>query len=235
MYKNKKIIALIIARKNSKGLKNKHLLKLNGKKIIEWSFSEANKSKYLDKVMLSTDSEKIINIAKKYKVNVPFKRPYKYSKDNSKISDVINHSKNYIKKNKNNNFDLLILLQGSSPFRRGHHIDNAIKYFVKNYKIADTLVSGFKVPKKYFWVLQKKNKHINFCLSQNTKNFRRQLNKDLYLPNGAIFISKFNDRFTSFYKKKTIFYEMKAHESVDIDTIQDYLEAKKYIKFMQRF
>ena len=51
MYKNKKIIALIIARKNSKGLKNKHLLKLNGKKIIEWSFSEANKSKYLDKVV----------------------------------------------------------------------------------------------------------------------------------------------------------------------------------------
>jgi hypothetical protein len=50
MYKNKKIIALIIAKKNSKGLKNKHLLNLSGKKIIEWSFSEANQSKYVDEV-----------------------------------------------------------------------------------------------------------------------------------------------------------------------------------------
>ena len=55
MFKKKKILALIVARKNSKGLKNKHLLKLNSKKIIEWSFIEANKSKYLDSILLSTD------------------------------------------------------------------------------------------------------------------------------------------------------------------------------------
>ena len=81
----------------------------------------------------------------------------------------------------------------------------------------------------------KKNNYINFSLFQNKKNFRRQINKDLYLPNWAVFISKFKNKFTSFYKKQTIFYEMKTHESVDIDTIQDYVGAQKYIKFMQKF
>jgi CMP-N,N'-diacetyllegionaminic acid synthase len=233
MYKNKKIIALIIARKNSKGLKNKHLLKLNGKKIIEWTFSEANQSKYVDEVMLSTDSDKIIKISKKYNISAPFKRPFKYSKDTSKIGDVINHAKKFLKEHHNDDYDLLVLLQGSSPFRKSHHIDGAIKYFLKNDKKANTLASGFKIPKKYSWILEKKNNYINFSLSQNTKNFRRQANKDLYLPNGAIFISNFNDKFTTFYKKQTLFYEMKAHESVDIDTIQDYLEAQKYLKFKQ--
>ncbi len=229
MFKKKKILALIVARKNSKGLKNKHLLKLNNKKIIEWSFIEANKSKYLDSILLSTDSEKIINISKKYNINAPFKRPRKFSNDNSKISDVINHSKQYLKKTNNDKFDILIMLQGSSPFRKGNHIDSAIKYFIKNYNTADSLISGFKIPKKFYWILEKKKNYIGFSLSKNLKDFRRQTNKDLYLPNGAIFITKYKSKFTSFYQKKTIFYEMSSRQSVDIDTMQDYLEAKKYL------
>jgi CMP-N,N'-diacetyllegionaminic acid synthase len=229
MYKNKKIIALIIAKKNSKGLKNKHLLNLSGKKIIEWSFSEANQSKYVDEVMLSTDSDKIINIAKKYKIKVPFKRPLRLSRDISKITDVVNHTKKFLKKNNNDNFDLLILLQGSSPFRTGKHIDGAIDHFIKNYKKASTLVSGYKIQKKFSWILKKKKNYVNFSSTIGTKQYRRQANNDLYLPNGAIFISKFKDKLSTYYKKQTIFYEMKARESIDIDTVEDYLEAKKYV------
>ena len=229
MYKNKKIIALIIARKNSKGLKDKHLLNLGGKKIIEWSFFEANRSKYVDEVILSTDSDKIINIAKKYKIKIPFKRPFRLSKDTSKVTDVVNHTKNFLKKKNNDNFDLLILLQGSSPFRTGQHIDGAINHFIKNYKKVNTLVSGYKIKKKFCWILEKKKGYVNFSSTVSIKKYRRQDNRDLYLPNGAIFISKFKDKLSTYYKKQTIFYEMKARESVDIDTIEDYLEAKKQV------
>ena len=229
MFKNKKIIGLIIAKKNSSGLKNKHLLNLSGKKIIEWSFSEANQSKYIDEVMLSTDSDKLINIARKYKIKVPFKRPLKLSKDISKITDVIKHTKNFLKKNNNDNFDLLILLQGSSPFRTGQHIDGAIEHFIKNYKKASTLVSGYKIQKKFSWILKKKKNYVNFLSTISAKQYRRQANNNLYLPNGAIFISKFKDKLSTYYTKQTIFYEMKVHESIDIDNIEDYLEAKKQV------
>ena len=64
MFKKKKILALIIARKNSKGLKNKHLLWLGKRKVIEWSFYSSSKSKLIDKIILSTDCKKIISLSK---------------------------------------------------------------------------------------------------------------------------------------------------------------------------
>ena len=63
-----RITCLICARKGSKGLKNKNIKKLNGKPLIEWTFNLAKKIKLFDKIILSTDSEKIINIAKKKKL-----------------------------------------------------------------------------------------------------------------------------------------------------------------------
>ena len=124
-----KVLGLIVARKNSKGLKNKHLLKLGNKKCIEWTFDEVKKCK-LRPLFLSTDSKEIIKISKKYQVDVPFIRPAKYSKDTSSIYDVIKHAKKFLN-NKKYKFDLIVLLQGSSPLRKPHHIDNSIKLLRK--------------------------------------------------------------------------------------------------------
>ena len=129
--KKLKVLGLIVARKNSKGLKNKHLLKLGKKKCIEWTFVAAKKSKLLDHCMLSTDSKEIIKISQKYRIHAPFVRPAIYAKDNSSIYDVIKHSKRWLKKN-NYKFDIIVLLQGTSPFRTHIHIDSAIKLFKKN-------------------------------------------------------------------------------------------------------
>ena len=115
--KKLRVLGLIVARKNSKGLKNKHLLKLGNKKCIEWTFDEVKKCKNLDHCVLSTDSKEIIKISKKYQLDVPFIRPAKYSKDTSSVYDVIATIK--FLRGKKYKFDLIVLLQR-------HHMENFI-------------------------------------------------------------------------------------------------------------
>ena len=224
--KKPRILGLIIARKNSKGLKNKHLIKIKNKYCIEWTFEAANKSKMLDFCMLSTDCKKIIKISKKYKINAPFVRPANLSRDKSSIYKVINHSIRWLKKN-NKNFDIVVVLQGTSPLRKSYHIDQAIKLFFKKKKNVKTLVSGFKISNKNYWILKKNNEFVELIFKQK-KLMRRQDNKNLYMPNGAIFISKIKN-LNSFYSKKTILYKMKEKESIDIDTIEDLKLVRRYI------
>ena len=161
--KKLRVLGLIVARKNSKGLKNKHLLKLGNKKCIEWTFDEVKKCKNLDHCVLSTDSKEIIKISKKYQLDVPFIRPAKYSKDTSSVYDVIKHAIKFLR-NKKYKFDLIVLLQGSSPLRKFHHIDNSIKLFKKNINSCKTLISVSETDKKNFWILKKKINMFNLHL-----------------------------------------------------------------------
>ena len=93
--------------------------------------------------------------------------------------------------------------------------------------ITSTLVSGFKISNKNYWILKKNNEFVELVFKQK-KLMRRQDNKNFYMPNGAIFISKIKN-LNSFYSKKTILYKMKEKESIDIDTIEDLKLARRYI------
>ena len=135
MYKKEKYLALIIARKNSKGLKNKNIKIIKSKPCIEWTFIESKKSKLIDEILLSTDSKKIITIAKQYKILTPFIRPNYLAKDNTSVLEVIKHALSYLKKNIEEKFDNIILLQPTSPLRKAKHIDQAIIYYSKKKKI----------------------------------------------------------------------------------------------------
>ena len=224
----KKILAVIAARKNSKGLKNKNLVKINSKPCISWTLKAAQKSKLIDLAILSTDSEKVIKIAKKMKILAPFIRPSKLSKDNSSIVDVIWHAIKWLKKNKSFDYEYVILLQASSPLRTHKHIDDSIKYYFKNsYNHKETLVSVNKGPAKSFWLLRKKGKYVNFVFKQKN-SFKRQNNPIFFIPNGAIFFSKIKHLKKNFYSKRTLFYEMNERSSVDIDSIEDVKKINNY-------
>jgi CMP-N,N'-diacetyllegionaminic acid synthase len=94
----KNIICLICAREGSKGIKNKNIISFHKKPLIEWTFKIAKKIKKFKKIYVSTDSKKIIKIAKKNKIEVPFKRPDNLARTNSKEIDVWRHTLRYLKK-----------------------------------------------------------------------------------------------------------------------------------------
>ena len=121
------ILAIIPARGNSKSIKNKNLIKINGKSLIDYTIESSKKSKILSRISVSSESKKILDHCKNKVETIT--RPKKLSKDNSKTIDVVNHCINHLKKTEGYIPDLIVLLQPTSPFRNSKHIDNAINLF----------------------------------------------------------------------------------------------------------
>ena len=127
MINNKTILAVITARKGSKRLKNKNLIPLDKKPLIQWTIEEAIKSKYIDRLIISTDDENIISLASKFNgVTIPFIRPENLSSDKATSVDVIKHALSFYESN-NIIFDYVLLLQPTSPLRICKDIDDSIQ------------------------------------------------------------------------------------------------------------
>ena len=129
---------IIAARGNSKRLKDKNILKIDGKSLIEIVINKAKKSKIFDQIIVSTDSKKIAKIAKKSGAEVPFKRPKEISGDLDTDFSCIEHCINWLKDNENYVPDIIVHLRCTTPIRDINEIDNAINYFKKKPK-ADSL------------------------------------------------------------------------------------------------
>jgi len=126
MIDSQKILALIPARGGSKGLPRKNILPLSGKPLIAWTVEAAKNSKYIDNCIVSTDDIEIAECAEKYGAEIPFLRPPNLATDFTSSNDVILHAIENI----HDNYDLLVLLQPTSPLRTEYDIDNGIEKFL---------------------------------------------------------------------------------------------------------
>ena len=149
-------IALIPARSGSKGLKNKNVKKLNGKELIYYSIQSA-KILRPDRIIVSTDSTKIKNIALKYGAEVPFLRPKKISNDISTDLDVFKHFINWYKKNYDLIPKIIYHLRVTTPFRKKKNLLNAKRVFLKNKSFSSlrSFKESIKTPYK-IWKINKK-------------------------------------------------------------------------------
>ncbi len=227
-----KILAIIAARGGSKGLPHKNILDCAGKPLIAWTIDAARKSKFIDTVLVSTDSHKIADVALEHGAWVPFLRPSELAEDESSIVDVI---KDLLQRMRllNYNFDYLLLLQPTSPLRTSVHIDQAIeKYFSAKTSELDTLVSVKRVNSKMLWVLGEAAdsgyvfNHYGLDLSGDS---RRQSLPGCFMPNGAIYLAK-ADGFEGFYGGQTRSYVMDEISSMDIDYQDDLDRVVAYIE-----
>ena len=126
MINGKSILAIIPARSGSKGLPQKNILPLAGKPLIAWTIEVAKESKYIDKLSISTDDEKIAAVAEAHGCDVPFIRPESLSSDKAKTIDVLVHANKYFTEI-NEVYDYLILLEPTSPLRDSNDIDVAME------------------------------------------------------------------------------------------------------------
>ena len=179
----KKVLALIPARGGSKGIPNKNIKLFNGRPLIEWSIKLALKSKLIDKVVVSSDSLKIINISKKLGAEVIL-RPKYISGDKATTESAIIHCIKYFK----NDYEAIILLPPTSPLRKKNDIDSAIKFFYLNK--LDSCFSGSKLKDFLIWnydKIYKKYKSINYDFKNRGSRQNRKLG---YVENGSIYIFK---------------------------------------------
>lgn len=230
MISKKKVLAIIPARGGSKGIKDKNIISLNGKPLISYTIDAAKKSKYIDDIVLSTDSQRIADVAAKYGAEVPFIRPTELATDRSKTIDVVLHAINYLR-NEGRFFDTLILLQPTSPLRTKEDIDCALEEYIKNnYKS----LSSISQVKEHPILIRSINENgeLSSLLNENS-TVRRQDLTVYYRINGSIYINDIDeiDESTSF-NDNTIPFIMDPSHSIDIDDPIDLLIADYYLKKM---
>ena len=120
MFNGKTFLAVVPARGGSKRLPRKNILDLGNKPLIAWSIEAGLNSRYVDKVIVSSDDDEILNIAKTYNSEI-IKRPASLASDTATSFDALKHTIENVE-----TYDYIILLQPTSPLRSSQHIDEAI-------------------------------------------------------------------------------------------------------------
>lgn len=235
MIKGKKILALIPARSGSKGLPGKNIKMIDGKPLIAYSIEQAKKSKYIDKIIVSTDSKKIASIAEHYGAGVPFLRPKRLAADKTSSIDVILHAINFMEKKKEF-FDILILLEPTSPLRDTKDINSALKMLLKN-KNAESIVGICKVESAHPDFLVKLDRgFLKPYLNTRFKPTRRQDLSELYFFEGSLYISYIESLKThrTFYHRRTLSYIVKKWKSFELDDNTDFHIIESLLKAKKR-
>ena len=226
-----KIAALICAKQNSKGLKNKNIKIFNGQPLISRTIKQAIAYKKFDKIIVSTDSKKIIKIAKNLGVEAPFVRPSYLCRDKSNEWLVWQHALKFLKKKLNYFPDILVILPVTAPLREMTDIKNSISLFCKN--SFDSLISITNSSKNPFFNMVKiKGKHAYKIFK--SKNFiRRQDAPKIFAVSTVIYIVKSNflSKNNSIWKGNIIPFFVKPENAIDIDTKLDFKFAEYIHKF----
>ena len=230
-----KILCIIPARGGSKGLVGKNTRPLLNKPLLGWTIEAAKKSKYIDRIVVSTDDEHIKKVSKEYAAEI-INRPASLATDHSSTMEVIAHTLNYLSESEKYIPDFVLLLQCTSPLRTEKHIDEAIEKLLDDRTNADSLISVTKEEHPPWW-LRKINTegYIERYFNFDTENhIRRQDFCELFRPNGAIYLAKTNlllER-KAFQTDRTLPYIMDNVSSVDIDTEHDFNYTELVMKTM---
>jgi len=226
VYKDKNVLALIPARGKSKELPRKNIIPLLDKPLIAWTIEQAKESKYVDRVVVSTEDKEIAEISKKYGAEVPFMRPKRLSSDRTKGIEVVLHAIEFFKNRLANNF-ILLYLQPTSPLRSAEDIDKATEQLGK--RCAKAIISVCECEYHPYLAnrLPRDGNMKNF-LKENIANKNRQDFPKYYRLNGAIYagyIDYIKEK-RGFFGESTYAYIMPAERSVDINNKMDLIFAE---------
>tara|TARA_Y100000591_G_C21819993_1_gene693076 strand:+ start:108 stop:806 length:699 start_codon:yes stop_codon:yes gene_type:complete len=232
MYKKKRILAIIPARKGSKGLKNKNIKKLNNKLLFLHSLHFAEKCKFIDRICITTDSPKIINNINNYKKNKKIfliKRSKKLSSDTASANQVI---LDVLLKQRDIKFDYFILLEPTSPLRLIDDIKKALgKLILTGRDNINSVSENINCSPEFLYSMNKEG-IIKTYLNKNNFHIRRQdIKHKTFFLNGTFYISKIS----KFLKYKSLFnnslgYLTKKQYSFEIDDELDF----KILKYLMK-
>jgi len=230
---DKKVLCIIPARGGSKGVHRKNIRNLGNKPLIQWTIDEAKKSKYIDRIIISTEDKEIEEVCTNIEAEV-IKRPIELASDDSPTIDSILYTLNILEDDEGYKPDYVMLLQCTSPFRTVTDIDVSIETLLNNEKNNKSLISVAKEEHPPWWL-----KSINtdgtlkdFILYDKKQFSRRQSFPPVYRLNGAIYICDTYElkKNRSFESDKTLAYVMDSNSSMDIDTEEDLSLAENILK-----
>jgi CMP-N,N'-diacetyllegionaminic acid synthase len=232
---NPNILGVIPARGGSKSIPGKNIISFVGKPLICYTIEAALKSKYLKRVIVSTDDSDIAKVAQDCGAEIPFSRPSNLSQDDTPSVSVVKHAVNTIEESQGCLFDFVVLLQPTSPLRDERYIDLAVEKMLETG--ADSVITVCKVNHHPFWNFVAQDDRLHSLLPNCDKSSRRQELPQTYAPNGAVYVVKrdvlFNEN--TMFGKDLRGVIMPSEESIDIDDYYDWFLAEMTSKYWKEW
>ena len=224
-----KILVIIPARGGSKGIPHKNIKPLNGKPLIHYTIDEARQIVGDEDICISTDDPEIIKCVEDYGLCVPFVRPKELATDTAGTYEVLLHALSFYEK-QGRHYDVVLLLQNTSPFRKAEQIKEALALYNENVDMVVSVKECAANP--YYCVFEEDNNgYLHVCKGEGNI-FRRQDAPKVYEYNGAIYIMNAEKLKTTHMHKmqKRVKYVMDDLSSFDLDTMWDWQMAESIIK-----
>lgn len=234
MINSKRVLGIVLARAGSKGLPGKNWKPLMDKPLVQYAIEAGINSKYIDDVIISTDCEQCLKIARNLGIEVPFRRPNELSSDGVSSADVIAHAFDFL--NGNGRFyDMFVLLEPTSPLRDGVDVDKALEIMINGGH--ESLVS----------VCQAEDQHPSFMFNIKADGtlvswsgdkfipLRRQEIQATYYLDGSVYASN-TDIFLekrTFCHAKTGAYMIPKWKALEIDDLWDFICIEAIMKYRQ--
>lgn len=227
-----KVLGLIPARGGSKGIPRKNLKKLADKPLICYTIEAALASKWLDKVIVSTEDPEIAEVSREAGAGIPFLRPADLASDTAPTIDTVLHTVAFFEM-QGHEFDAVCLLQPTVPFRTADDIDLAIRTFAEHE--ADSLISVRPVPHQFnpHWVYEPdQDGFLKLATGENKIITRRQDLPPAYYRDGSIYLTRWKvlrDQ-KDLYGTSTTYCVLEGSPKVNIDTSEDWEKAERLLR-----
>jgi len=231
-YKHHKIILIIPARGGSKRLPGKNIKKIGGKPMIAHAILAAKKSKYIDRIVVSTDDPAIAKVAVKYGAEVPFVRPTELASDTATTLPVLQHAVTHVEKHDKFKPDLVVLIQPTNPLVRKDDIDGAIEKIIATKTNSCFTVS--EISQRPEWMYDLNNKKPKLFLASSSETKRSQDLPKLGIINGSVYVIRYNTLMKNNLIRddaNTSIYLMPKGRSVDIDDNLDFKIAEALMEY----
>ncbi len=218
MIQGKSVLALVVARGGSKGLPGKNIKAVLGRPLIQWTTDAARQSRYVDRLVLSSDDPAIIAVAAQCGCEAPFRRPAELATDEASSVDVTLDALRRLP-----GYDIMVLLQPTSPLRTAADIDGALELLLSTG--APSCVAVRPAQDHPYWTYRVESNGRLAAFAEPTGGMpqRRQDLPPAWCVNGAVY-AVWVDRFSldrSFLTRETVAYPMPTERSIDIDTAED--------------
>ena len=218
-------MAIIIARGGSKSIPRKNVLSLHGKPLVAWPIDLATSVDRVDRIVVSTDDDEIMDIAKQYGAEVPFKRPAKLAQDETETLPVVQHCLSYFFEKEHYRPGIVLLLYPTAPFLKKARIEKALDLFEQ--KQCNSVMSIVEDWGRFWRLDEFSGRYVPL---HPEKRVNRQYYTPLYREDGAVYFN----RYDVIMKKGAIideanveFLVMEEGENIDIDEPQDFKQAER--------
>lgn len=227
MINNKRVLVLIPARGGSKGIPRKNIMNLCGKPLLAWPIQAALNSRFVDRIVVSTDDKEIAVIAADFGAEVPFMRPGELASDTADSISVIEHTIGFLGE-QHDVYEYLVLLEPTSPLTETDDIDCALEMLESKRDIADSIVGVSKIEATHpvFDVEISGNGLLKpYLTSAFPSAHRRQDITELYFFSGSLYISDISvlTKKRSFYHDRTLPYIDPKWKAFEVDDMVDFI------------